>query len=252
MIKTNFLSLYGYLLDHLYINRNHNAYIPLHYINTHNIIVYRTLKCAQTSVDQTLHRFAIEGKDLSITDQPNTFVGFVRDPYHRAKSIIDMSLYNIQCFYSVKVGYRDFMDLTHCTDEHFLPQICFIPVRKSLNIAKRLEGRINVFEPRRFDLSWSNVADVDMLDVLASSEDTYKFIRMHEHRDAVVDLYKYCGLGLDNLDISSTRLNVGASRYKNIEPERLVNLDDPDFINYVDKVYHQDIKFYNNVKCVND
>lgn len=252
MAQVYFNNLYSYLLDHLYVNRNHNAYIPLHYIPNRNLVVYKTLKCAQTSVDQSLRRYAVEGNDLSISDQPNTFVGFVRDPYHRAKSIIDMSIYNIQCYYSVKVGYRDFMNLTHCTDEHFLPQICFIPVRKSLNIAKRLEGRINVFEPRRFDLSWSNVADIDMLDVLASSEDTYKFIRMSEHQDAVIDLFKYCGLGLENLNISQTKLNVGASRYKNIEPERLVNLDDKNFIDYVDRVYHQDIKFYNNVKCLND
>jgi hypothetical protein len=247
-----FSSSYVYLLDFLYANYNHNAYLPLHHIKEKGVVLYKTLKCAQTSLAETLDKYLVYPDGFKLSHKPQTFVGFVRDPYERAKSIIDMSIHSIQCFYGVTVNYKDFLSWTTATDEHFLPQICFIPVRRSLNIGKYITGPINKLEPRRYDISWHNVTDIDMLDILEQSPDSYKFIRMRPGRNAVIDLYRYLQLDLKSLNVDGTQLNVGEKKYRNTDPARLVDLEDPEFRQFVEQVYSQDIKFYNKVKCVND
>lgn len=247
-----FDSSYVYLLDFLYANRNHNAYLPLHHIKEKGVVIYKTLKCAQTSLTETLDKYLVYPNGFKLSHKPQTFVGFVRDPYERAKSIIDMSVHSIQCFYGVSVSYKDFLSWTTATDEHFLPQICFIPIRRSLNIGKYISGDINKLEPRRSDISWFNVTDVDMCSILAQSPDSYKFIRMRSGRNAVVDLYRYLQLDLKQLNIDSTQLNVGEKKHRNIEPQRLVDIHDPEFRTFVEQTYSQDIKFYNSITCIND
>ena len=247
-----FSSSYVYLLDFLYVNRNHNAYLPLHYINEKGVVVYRTLKCAQTSLEETLGKYTVYPDAFKLSHKPQTFVGFVRDPYARAKSIIDMSIHNIECFYGVKVGYKDFLSWTTTTNEHFLLQICFIPLRRSLNIGKYISGDINKLEPRRSDISWYNVTDVDMCSILAQSPDSYKFIRMKSERNAIIDLYRYLQLDLKQLNLDGTQLNVGKKKYRSIDAQRLVDIDDPEFRKFVEQTYSQDIKFYNSITCIND
>lgn len=247
-----FTSTYVYLLDFLYANHNHNAYLPLHYIREKGVVLYRTLKCAQTSLSEVLDSYIVNTDGFKLSHKPQTFIGFLRDPYERAKSIIDMSVHSIQCFYGVKVSYTDFLSWDTTTDEHFLPQICFIPVRRSLNIGKYIQGPINKLEPRRSDISWHNVTNVDMCNILSESPDSYKFVRMRPGRNAVIDLYRFLQLDLKQLNLDSTQLNVGSKKYKDHDPSRLVDINDPVFRQFVEQTYSQDIEFYNKIKCIND
>lgn len=222
--------------------KNQIAFPMMHSLNDQTHIV-RTLKNAQSSIRALCnnHLDLAENNICYFTPaEKNKFLIIIRDPKYRFLSTINMVQKTV-IQYGVKLQWSSF-DLELNTDNHFAPQMFFIPL--SARTKANIETKIPNIASR--NVRWGNSVSADVLiDAIKNSQDEYVFFRMTTKNNPILDIAEYLNLDSDIITkAKNLRVNVSVPfiKYPRV----------PQFEKIMQKYYGQDIEFYNKVRCVND